>query len=133
GGDPAGAWRGQADGRSELLDGLLDDADVRSLVAGIARSGDLGRLARLWVAGLDAAADAAQSGRARRVSLPGYPFARDSYWVPDSGAVPEPGLSESMVDAPAGSAERVSALGTASVAVTVPVPDAPHAAAMPDS
>ena len=43
-------------------------------------------LGRLWVAGVDVDFDALHGGARRRVSLPGYPFARRRYWIEPSGA-----------------------------------------------
>jgi acyl transferase domain-containing protein len=43
-------------------------------------------LARLWVAGIEAAAPVAPAGTApRRVPLPTYPFERSAHWIPASG------------------------------------------------
>ena len=58
----------------------------------------LGAVGRLWVAGFEGDEDALDAG-GRRISLPGYPFARERHWLdvgqrtPDSAASLESGAS----------------------------------------
>ncbi|WND33027.1 SDR family NAD(P)-dependent oxidoreductase [Streptomyces sp. BB1-1-1] len=63
--------------------GLLDDDD-RARVLELARSGDLGKAAALWVRGTDIDWSALHAGAPwRRVAgLPTYPFARERHWLP---------------------------------------------------
>ncbi|MBW1597681.1 SDR family NAD(P)-dependent oxidoreductase [Streptomyces sp. JJ38] len=103
--EPSTAYRGRADGHSGLLDDLLDGQEGAAFLAAVRRSGDLTRLARLWTAGLDAAGEPQTRGEARRVPLPGYPFARDRYWVPELPESPEP----TAPSAPPASPETVEA------------------------
>ncbi|MBB4302684.1 acyl transferase domain-containing protein/enoyl-CoA hydratase/carnithine racemase/aryl carrier-like protein [Rhodobium orientis] len=70
-----------------------DDPDARDLVAKWLTSGDAGRLekaADLWAKGLDI--DWPEIPGARRLRLPGYPFARTTYWIDEP---------EKRADAPA--------------------------------
>ena len=49
----------------------------------------LGTLGQLWIAGVEIDWDAYQRGEERqRVSLPGYPFARERHWVDSPAAIP---------------------------------------------
>ncbi|MDN3268139.1 SDR family NAD(P)-dependent oxidoreductase [Streptomyces sp. MA15] len=63
--------------------GLLDEDD-RTRVLELARSGDLGKAAALWVRGTDIDWTALHAGAPwRRVAgLPTYPFARERHWLP---------------------------------------------------
>ncbi|WP_435297347.1 SDR family NAD(P)-dependent oxidoreductase [Streptomyces sp. YPW6] len=63
--------------------GLLDEDD-RVRVLELARDGDLGKAAALWVRGADLDWTALHRGAPlRRVAgLPTYPFARERYWLP---------------------------------------------------
>src|SRR5699024_11086162 len=91
--------RGVVDGLRGFLAG--DDrvnVYVRSgpTITGSERAGDLGpeqewpasphELARLWTGGHPVDWHSARSGARRRVSLPGYPFARDRYWLAAEGS-----------------------------------------------
>ena len=65
--------------RIQLFD---EDEDSQELIKTWIHKGKLDKLALLWVNGVDV--DWTQmdvSNGARRVSLPGYPFARERYWV----------------------------------------------------
>ncbi|HSN98368.1 MAG TPA: beta-ketoacyl synthase N-terminal-like domain-containing protein, partial [Candidatus Nanopelagicales bacterium] len=66
-----------------------DDEDVSDLFSRWAARGKLDRIAELWVAG--AAIDwrlLARGDRPRRLALPGYPFARERYWLPELPSAP---------------------------------------------
>ncbi|WP_053913131.1 SDR family NAD(P)-dependent oxidoreductase [Streptomyces sp. SCSIO 75703] len=98
--EPPAVYRGSAGGQGGLLAELLDGQEGASFLASLRRAGDLDRLARLWAAGLDAAGVPEDRHDARRVPLPGYPFARERYWVPepaedDPGTPPAHGTPDS--------------------------------------
>jgi acyl transferase domain-containing protein/NADPH:quinone reductase-like Zn-dependent oxidoreductase/aryl carrier-like protein len=79
---------GSAKGLAPFIGG---DADGRELVRTWMRKKMLEKLAQLWTEGLDL--DWAQlHGVAppRRVTLPGYPFARERYWLPPGTSVGAP-------------------------------------------
>ncbi len=78
-GQEAGVHLGTAEEGEDILGGDTESAAfVHSLVAG----GKLGRLAALWVKGAEIDWQIFGGARGRRVSLPGYPFARTRHWVP---------------------------------------------------
>jgi acyl transferase domain-containing protein len=63
--------------------------------------GKFAKLAQLWVKGQSIDWNKLYYGRKmRRVSLPGYPFAKENYWIPDiwnkSGASEGSGIESSM-------------------------------------
>ncbi|MCW5249582.1 SDR family NAD(P)-dependent oxidoreductase [Streptomyces sp. SHP 1-2] len=91
--------------------GVLD-ADDTARVLELARSGDLGKAAALWVRGADLDWSALDGGEPwRRVAgLPTYPFARERHWF--TGAAP-----------------TTATTATAPVPVTVPAATAPAATA----
>lgn len=79
---PAGACRGRAGDGSRLVAGLADDEGMAELVAGWARQGNLARIATLWVEGYPVDWRSIHSGHSlRRISLPGYPFERQTFWT----------------------------------------------------
>jgi acyl transferase domain-containing protein/acyl carrier protein/SAM-dependent methyltransferase len=67
-------------------DSLLEGDEGREYLARLVGSGKLEKLARLWVAGTEIEWTLLHSADApRRISLPGYPFARQRYWIPIAG------------------------------------------------
>ncbi|MGH8879526.1 MAG: beta-ketoacyl synthase N-terminal-like domain-containing protein, partial [Stackebrandtia sp.] len=87
--------RGSVSGETQLLSTVLDGKEGEAFLDGLHRTGNLAKIARLWVSGVDVAFPARSRARsARRVSLPTYPFARDRYWLPASPArvAPVPAL-----------------------------------------
>ncbi|CAM2011292.1 SDR family NAD(P)-dependent oxidoreductase [Acanthopleuribacter pedis] len=65
---------------SQLLAG--GDEDSRALIAAWTAKGKLDKLADLWVQGVVVDWDLIPNGDARRISLPGYPFAREHFDAP---------------------------------------------------
>ncbi|MFS8068733.1 MAG: SDR family oxidoreductase, partial [Byssovorax sp.] len=66
-----------------------DDEDLTALFSRWAARGKLDRIAELWVAGV--AVDfrhLAREDRPHRLPLPGYPFARERYWLPELSSEP---------------------------------------------
>ncbi|MGA8115045.1 MAG: amino acid adenylation domain-containing protein, partial [Actinocatenispora sp.] len=58
----------------------------------------LGALGKLWAAGVEVDFERLGEGRRRRVSLPGYPFARRRYWIEPDGAA-KTGLNNALTTA----------------------------------
>ncbi|MFM7532345.1 MAG: SDR family NAD(P)-dependent oxidoreductase, partial [Rubrivivax sp.] len=85
-------YRGQVKRNKEALGSLNADGDMAQIVATWVAKGKHGQLLDLWVKGLDIDWSLTQgSQRARRVSLPTYPFAQERYWVPAVAQQPQPG------------------------------------------
>ncbi|HEY0794068.1 MAG TPA: beta-ketoacyl synthase N-terminal-like domain-containing protein, partial [Chthoniobacterales bacterium] len=62
---------------------IMEGEEGRQFLQNLIRNGQLVRLARLWVGGVEIPWEDVWAGqRVRRVSLPGYPFSRERYWVP---------------------------------------------------
>ncbi len=84
-GDPAVVFRGQVKRDRESLKLLMQDDDMRATVVGKwLRDRKFDKLADLWAKGLtlEWSAFYAGPGRPQRIALPGYPFARERYWLP---------------------------------------------------
>ncbi len=86
---------GSTSSRSNKLAFIGQDGDLRdALIDTCLRDGKLGKLAELWVDGLDLAweqlyrhAPSADQPR-RRIELPLYPFAKERYWLEDDMSIP---------------------------------------------
>jgi len=104
----AGVYRGDA--RSAAAAALLED-DSEALLQRLLGERKLERLARLWCAGAEIDWDGLYpTSRPRRMSLPTYPFARQSYWLEATPAptaatlltvVPNPTPAQDQETAPA--------------------------------
>ncbi len=82
------AFRGRA--------GVLPDAeDLAELAASWLAKGHHAKLAGAWVRGLDIDWTPLQQGRHRIVALPGYPFARERYWIAEE---PVAGELDALLD-----------------------------------
>ncbi|PEM80706.1 hypothetical protein CN558_29880, partial [Bacillus wiedmannii] len=61
---------------------LIQGEEEKSFIGQLISNRKMSKLAELWVTGADVKWSLLSSeGRARRISLPTYPFARESYWV----------------------------------------------------
>jgi polyketide synthase PksN len=96
-----GVHAGEIAKGESLLDVLFDGKSGEDYFQSILRNREYGKIARLWRMGADVPWEALYSGTPpRRVSLPGYPFARDRYWV----RLPERAASAAakpLIDGPA--------------------------------
>ena len=125
---------------------LLEGEEGAAYLRAIRQSGNLTKLARMWVAGVDvgAAMPSVETG-ARRVSLPTYPFARERYWLPEtqegvgqadrrSGALEsgESGEAPVAAEAPAKPVRRPVASPAPDTEPMAPLAVAPAAIASPD-
>ena len=76
--------RGDAVGAGHQRD-PFDDGDLDTVVQSWIDRGRLGKVAQLWVSGIDVPWERLRWGRTpRRVSLPTYPFERVRCWIPDA-------------------------------------------------
>ncbi|HEU0123299.1 MAG TPA: SDR family NAD(P)-dependent oxidoreductase, partial [Bryobacteraceae bacterium] len=85
GGEATGLYSGNASAHREVLRPLAADSSFRETVSRWTSEGMLSKVLDLWVKGLDISwlAIAKQHFPGGRViSLPGYPFRGDRYWVP---------------------------------------------------
>lgn len=102
----AGCAHGRVDPQFAALSELFGGPDGARLLHALQDSADLTKLALLWSKGVDVDFGPLHAGRdRRRVSLPGYPFARERYWVPSRQMAAEVPLL-----APAMEAERAARL-----------------------
>ncbi|PON19221.1 hypothetical protein C2W62_03875 [Candidatus Entotheonella serta] len=76
-------YRGQVKPSGDKSDLLLEGEAGQAFLDTILRQQDYRKLAALWVAGTDLDWNLLYDGenRARRISLPTYPFARETYWL----------------------------------------------------
>ncbi|WP_342374835.1 SDR family NAD(P)-dependent oxidoreductase [Myxococcus stipitatus] len=75
-------FRGEVGRKDGALAGLFDGADGGDIVRMLMRSGNLGKLARAWVAGAVLDTSLLFAGeKPRRVGLPTYPFRKERHWL----------------------------------------------------
>ncbi len=77
-------YRGQSKRSKETLSALGSDEDMAVMIDSWIKKGKYTKILDLWVKGL--IVDWSRlygSRRPQRISLPTYPFARESYWVPE--------------------------------------------------
>ncbi|HWU86913.1 MAG TPA: amino acid adenylation domain-containing protein, partial [Kofleriaceae bacterium] len=87
-GDADGVYRGEAHKDKEMWGGLTGDAEFAETIDKWMQRGKYKRLLELWVKGfpvewskLYAEGGSYAPTQPRRVSLPGYPFAKRRYWI----------------------------------------------------
>ncbi|TXI48894.1 MAG: SDR family NAD(P)-dependent oxidoreductase [Lysobacter sp.] len=78
-----GRYRGQVSANRDTLAALASDSDFLGVVGKWVARRELGRLADLWVKGLELPWDGfyAPGAIPQRLGLPGYPFARERHWL----------------------------------------------------
>ena len=92
-GDAAVRFAGRVENELDGIPSLGRDDDMREAIGKWIARGKFGKLADLWVKGLELDWDALYpSARPARMPLPAYPFAKDRYWIalparPASGVV----------------------------------------------
>ncbi len=83
--DGAGMYRGDARRNQDVLSVLGTDDGFHAIVERWIEQDRPDKLLELWVKGLTVAWERLYgAAKPRRVSLPSYPFARESYWVPQT-------------------------------------------------
>lgn len=89
-GDASGVVQGSTDTRRDGLDLLVSGPEGRAFLKTAIEGRALEKLARLWVAGIEIDWALLYEGRPqpRRMELPGYPFARERYWLSGGAGVP---------------------------------------------
>jgi len=91
-------FAGQAKRERDALALFSADADMRETLGKWISEGKLEKLADLWVRGLELDWNRFHSqGRPVRISLPGYPFARERYWLEPAGIPPPPAAAGATV------------------------------------
>ncbi len=79
--------RGSAEQRQASLRWLMEDEDLQAAVGSWIDKGKYDQLLKAWAAGVSVDWRGLPGDRPRRrMSLPGYPFAREKYWVPQRPA-----------------------------------------------
>ena len=77
-----GLFRGKDKKKQEILSEFTDDEDLERKVSEWLNNKNYTKLLSLWVGGLEIDWDRLyRSERPFRISLPTYPFARESYWI----------------------------------------------------
>ncbi|ASJ54821.1 polyketide synthase [Brevibacillus formosus] len=78
----ADLYRGQVNRNQEMLDILTSDDELEETIARWMERGKYSKLLDLWVKGLPIDWNKLyQEEQPRRISLPTYPFAKESYWI----------------------------------------------------
>lgn len=87
--DPLTVYRGTLDPTKATLRALLDDEDLQAAMNVWIDKHKFDRILRAWVEGAKVDWRRLHGPTApRKVSLPGYPFARERYWVPERSGEP---------------------------------------------
>ncbi|MBY9081324.1 SDR family NAD(P)-dependent oxidoreductase [Paenibacillus sp. HN-1] len=94
-----GLYRGQAKRNKETVALFAADEDLQRAVEAWLGKRKYGRLLELWVKGLSFDWNKLYGNvKPQRISLPAYPFARERYWIPASGAVISPRTEVSLME-----------------------------------
>ncbi len=85
-----GLYRGNAKAGNTSFGYLLDGEEGKGFVKSLIANGNLSKLAQLWVAGIEMDWGLLHRGNPhKRIPLPAYPFARESYWIPETAPARE--------------------------------------------
>lgn len=101
-------YEGSTKGNKDTLEAFESEDDLQEILAKWIEGKKFEKILKLWVKGLSVNWDKLYSGTLpRRISLPSYPFARESYWIPASAQpLPAPDTSSQSL-APADEAAGV--------------------------
>ncbi|MCX7921058.1 MAG: SDR family NAD(P)-dependent oxidoreductase [Clostridia bacterium] len=101
-------FRGQAKRKKESLGALADDESMEKIVEDWISKSKYSKLIELWVNGLNFDWDSLYRGtKAKRISMPTYPFARERCWLPNMGV-----QNSSVKISQASSVETPDSIGT---------------------
>ncbi len=70
-----------ADGATQLALNLFDGSESQQIMAVLVKHGSFHKLAQLWVNGVDINWQQANPVKTHKLSLPTYPFAKESHWI----------------------------------------------------
>ncbi|RSZ60416.1 SDR family NAD(P)-dependent oxidoreductase [Massilia atriviolacea] len=79
--DGAQVYRGQVSGSKDALAAMSADSDFQAMIGKWIARRELPRLAELWVKGMALDWTGFYQNPPRRMGLPGYPFAKERYWI----------------------------------------------------
>ncbi|WP_304943149.1 SDR family NAD(P)-dependent oxidoreductase, partial [Vallitalea guaymasensis] len=83
-----GLYRGRAKSDKEILS-IFGDEDIQTTIDAWIKKDKYQQLVKLWVKGLDIDWNRLyDENKPRRISLPTYPFAKESYWVKETNCIP---------------------------------------------
>ena len=85
--DVDGLYTGRFAGNTEALAWFREDEELREAVDKWCQRHKLGPLAQLWVSGASVDWQKLHPQGRRRLTLPGYPFAKEQYWIADAARV----------------------------------------------
>ncbi|MEA5576032.1 SDR family NAD(P)-dependent oxidoreductase [Anabaena sp. UHCC 0451] len=78
-------YEGNTKGNKDTLEAFESDDDLQEMLAKWIEDRKFAKILKLWVKGLSVNWNQLNHGKSpRRISLPSYPFARESYWIPAS-------------------------------------------------
>ncbi len=81
-GDAKGVYFGHSKRDKNTLTALIKDQDSSSMLDGLIAKREDEKIVELWVKGLNVDWDKLYKGRQpQRISLPTYPFSKESYWI----------------------------------------------------
>ncbi|MBR7879853.1 type I polyketide synthase [Bacillus velezensis] len=103
-------YRGQVKQNKDTMALFAADEDMEKTIEAWLEKGKAAKVLELWVKGLPLNWDKLyQMGRPQKISLPAYPFAKDSYWIDISAdaAVKRPAETQSAPIAPAAAPEPI--------------------------
>ncbi|HEX8611501.1 MAG TPA: SDR family NAD(P)-dependent oxidoreductase [Telluria sp.] len=79
--DGAQVYRGQVSGSKDALTAMSADSDFQVMIGKWIARKELPRLAELWVKGMALDWSAFHQTPPQRMGLPGYPFAKERFWI----------------------------------------------------
>ncbi|MDQ1829159.1 SDR family NAD(P)-dependent oxidoreductase [Massilia scottii] len=79
--DGAQVYRGQVSGSKDTLMAMSADSDFQTMIGKWIAKKELPRLAELWVKGMALDWTGFHQTPPRRMGLPGYPFAKERFWI----------------------------------------------------
>ncbi|GMQ63944.1 SDR family NAD(P)-dependent oxidoreductase [Vallitalea maricola] len=92
------------------ISSLLDGEEPDDLIQNLIDKGELDKLLELWVNGLNVQWDKLYpNNKPRRITIPGYPFAKESYWLPENNkTVNDVTINNEIVNSSANNTKNVT-------------------------